>query len=323
MQCDTEEKPLSLGVIIVNYNSGDLLVSCLEALSMQKAVPQKIIVVDNASEDDSMSRLPEYENVVFLKLQDNLGFAAANNLALQHLASMDLVMTLNPDAFVREGCLEALIKSASEYPDHDSFACRMMSSDYILDGAGDNYHISGLVWRNLHGSELNDDALISKEVFSPCAGAAMYRRNIFDEIGGFDESFFCYVEDIDLGYRLRLVGKRCRYIPDAVVEHIGSAITSKYPGFSVYHGHRNLVWAFIKNTPMPIFIFMLPIHILMTIFMFFFFLMKGQAHIYARAKLDALSGLPEIFKKRKLIQRQRCISAWQLLKSYRYGFSRS
>jgi GT2 family glycosyltransferase len=88
------------------------------------------------------------------------------------------------------------------------------------------------------------------EIFSPCAAAALYRRSALLEVGGFDEDFFCYVEDVDLGFRLRLAGYRCLYVPLSVAHHIGSGTTGgKNSDFSVYHGHRNLVWAFVKNMP--------------------------------------------------------------------------
>ena len=89
----------------------------------------------------------------------------------------------------------------------------------------------------------------------------MYRAEILRELGGFDESFFCYLEDVDLGYRLRLRGEHCLYIPTAVVVHLGSAISSQYPGFALYHGHRNLVWTFVKNTPTALLLPMLPLHL--------------------------------------------------------------
>ena len=312
----------SLGVIIVNYNGGDLLPRCIKQLLDQAPLPEKIIVVDNASEDDSMALLPDHEALEVIQLDGNSGFAAANNLALTHLQDVDLVMTLNPDAFVQLGCIRALLDAGARHADYDSFACRMMNSPAIFDGAGDSYHISGLVWRNLHGSTLSNEAMAEREVFSPCAGAAMYRRAALDEVGGFDENFFCYLEDVDLGYRLQLAGKRCMYIPDAVVDHIGSAISDKYPGFAVYHGHRNLVWTLFKNTPLLLLLFMLPFHLIMTIAVFAVFVLRGQWRIYLLAKKDAIKGLPRVWRQRRDTQKTRCISIWRLLALYDYSFFR-
>ena len=311
---------VTLGVIIVNYNSGELLAKCVEQLSLQRPAPNKVIIVDNASEDDSLAQLPEYKNVEVLAVDENLGFAAANNLALTHLQNVDLVMTLNPDAFVQEGCLATLLASAQQYPQYDSFACRMMKTATVLDGAGDNYHFSGLVWRNQHGKVLQGGELVEKPVFSPCAGAAVYRRKVLEEVGNFDESFFCYVEDIDLGYRMQLAGKHCRYIPSAVVDHLGSAISNKYPGFAVYHGHRNLVWTFVKNTPLLLLLLMLPGHLIMTLVLLVVYVLRGQWRIYLLAKKDAIKGLPRVWRQRRDIQKMRRVSLWRLLKLYNYRF---
>lgn len=312
----------TLGVIIVNYNGGDLLPRCIEQLLGQSPVPGKIIVVDNGSEDGSMDSLPEHGALEILLLDENTGFAAANNLALTHLQDVDLIMTLNPDAFVQPGCLEALLDAAATHVDYDSFACRMMSSDTVLDGAGDSYHFSGLVWRNRHGGVMRESDLLQREVFSPCAGAALYRRPALDQVGGFDEAYFCYIEDVDLGYRLKLAGKRCLYVPDATVDHIGSAISDKYPGFAVYHGHRNLVWTFVKNTPLCLLLLMLPFHLIMSILVFFRLLANGQGSVYLRAKKDAIKGLPRVWRQRKKILSNRQIRLSELLISYDYSFFR-
>jgi GT2 family glycosyltransferase len=112
----------------------------------------------------------------------------------------------------------------------------------VLDGVGDAYHISGLVWRMGHGEPVASFSEQVREVFSPCAAAALYRRSVLLEVGGFDEDFFCYVEDVDLGFRLRLAGHKALSVPDAVVYHVGSATTGgQHSDFAVYHGHRNLV----------------------------------------------------------------------------------
>lgn len=307
----------NLGIIIVNYNGGELLSRCIDHLYLQKPKPEKVIIVDNFSEDGSIDSLPVHAGLEVIKLTKNIGFAAANNLPLKHMGSAELVMTLNPDAFVQDGCLTALLAAAT-HKEYDRFACRMMKIETIFDGTGDNYHITGIVWRNLYGTKLSENALVCREVFSACAGAALYRKKALDEVGGFDENFFCYVEDIDLGYRLKLIGKRCLYIPAAVVNHIGSAISGKYPGFALSHGHRNLLWTFVKNTPTPLLLIMLPLHLLMTCLLFFFFLFTGEWRVYLTAKKDAIKGLPRTWQQRKEIQRRRHVSLWQLLKSYNY-----
>src|SRR6185436_15150615 len=135
-----------------------------------------------------------------------------------------------------------LLEAAAAEP---AFACfaselRMAGDPRLLDGAGDVYHVSGLSWRRGHQRPLSGLGTERREVFSPCAAAALYRRDVLAAVGGFDESLFCYFEDIDLGFRLRLEGHRCLYVPGAVVHHVGSALSGRRSAFTVYHGHRNL-----------------------------------------------------------------------------------
>ena len=109
--------------------------------------------------------------------------------------------------------------AARHNPEYSFFASKLISADNprVLDGAGDNYHVSGLVWRRGHGNTAQGEMNAPREVFAPCAAAALYRRSALIDVGGFDEDFFCYVEDVDLGFRLRLAGHRCLYVPQAVV----------------------------------------------------------------------------------------------------------
>jgi GT2 family glycosyltransferase len=150
-------------------------------------------------------------------------------------------------------------------------------------------------------------------VFSACAAAAIYERNDFLKVGGFDESYFSYFEDVDLSFRLRLAGGRCLYVPQAEVFHVGSASSGKTSDFVMYHGHRNLVWTFFKNMPGYLFWWYLPLHIIMNFFFAFSFLLKGKGSAILRAKMDAFYRLPAIIPQRKQIQNARKISTRELL----------
>lgn len=142
--------------------------------------------------------------------------------------------------------------------------------------------------------------------------AALYRRSAFLEVGGFDEGYFCYFEDVDLGFRLRLLGYGCRYVPDAVVRHIGSAVTGRGSAFSRYYGHRNLVWTWWKNMPGPLFWLYLPPHLALNLGSIVWFMLRGQGAILLRAKWDALRGLRRCWRQRQQIQARRRISCGQL-----------
>ncbi|MCK5697246.1 MAG: glycosyltransferase [Gammaproteobacteria bacterium] len=299
-----------ISIIIVNYNSGLLLARVLTTLAQQTYQADRIIVVDNNSQDDSLNNLPHLANLELIKNDTNLGFAKANNLAIESVNESDYLVLLNPDAFPDEDWLEKLLFCAEQNPDKHFFACKMIMDedrDYY-DGAGDIYHISGLVKRRYHACSLNEIQPSSNDIFTPCAGAAMYRTASFKAVGGFDESFFCYMEDVDLGFRMQLKGYTGLYVPEAVVYHIGSAISGKQSHFSVYYGHRNLVWTYFKNMPTLLLFLTLPYHFLLNIVSILFFSFRGKTKTILKAKVDALMGLPKIWPERKKVQQENTVS---------------
>jgi len=316
----------SVAVIIVNHNSGDCLSRCLSCLAAQQQVPTRIVVIDNASEDGSLAaarQLAEQDDrlaprIEFHPAGENLGFAAANNRAVA-LCDTEFVALLNPDAFPEPGWLAALVAAARQHPDAAAFGSRQMldGTGDLLDGIGDVYHISGLSWRAGHGCRLTAADLQDGEIFSPCAAAALYRRAAFNEVGGFDEDFFCYFEDVDLGFRLRLAGYVARYVSTAVVSHVGG-VSSWWQNndFAVFHGHRNLVWCFVKNMPQTLFFISLPAHLLQTIFISAFSVTRGQFRTIVKAKWQAVAGLRTCWHKRKRVQadkRAPTSAIWRML----------
>lgn len=305
-------------VIIVNWNGGHLLAQCLHDLLRQSVQPARILVMDNGSSDGSAEQAAQQPGVTVRLLGQNLGFAGGNNRAFSE-CSTEYIALLNPDAFPEPDWLEKLIAAAQANPEVVAFSSRQMvhGADGIVDGLGDVYHFSGLVWRNGYGRMLSESNDVSRALFSPCAGAALYRRDALVEVGGFDEDFFCYVEDVDIGFRLRLAGHRSMYVPDAVVHHVGSASTGgRHSDFSVYHGHRNLVWAFVKNMPGVLFLAFLPLHIVLNVVTVIYFFLCGQGEVILRSKLDAIKGLPRMWRKRREIQAKRVATVgeiWRVL----------
>ena len=313
-----EDDVATVSVVIVNWNSGALLRRCLTLLSAQTMKPEVVWVVDNASSDGSADCVSEFSNCRLLAPGANLGFAAGNNLAFRECATQ-FVALLNPDAFAEPDWLAALVASAEANPDCASFGSRQLIAERpeYLDGKGDAYHVSGLVWRERHGRLQQPDDLQASETFSPCAAAALYRRGALEVAGGFDEDHFCYLEDVDLGFRLRLAGNRALYVPDAVVRHVGSATSGgQHSDFALYHGHRNLVWTYVKNMPGALFWLCLPLHILLNLVTVLVFVARGRGGVLLRAKRDALKGLPKMWAKRRVIQRNRrtsIFSIWRVL----------
>jgi GT2 family glycosyltransferase len=227
----------------------------------------------------------------------------------------DWVALLNPDAFPEPSWLEALVEASAQAPHAALLASRLMLADRpgVLDGEGDSYGVNGFAWRRHHGRPYTQrESGPPEEAFSPCAAAALYRRDAFLAAGGFDESFFCYLEDVDLGFRLRLRGERCLYVPDAVVHHVGSAVTGRASDFSVYHGQRNMVWTFTKNMPAVLFWVYLPQHLLVNAAAIAWYALHGQARTILRAKRDALKGLREVRAGRRHVQAERTVSPWEV-----------
>nr|NJM01483.1 glycosyltransferase family 2 protein [Desulfobacula sp.] len=306
---------MCISIIIVNFNGHKLLEKCLHHVEAQTVLPEQVFVVDNASTDGSLDIPGISGRVTVMRLADNVGFAKANNLALARCRT-PFVALLNPDAFPAPDWLERLLAAASVYPEYSMFGSRLVSSTNpeLLDGDGDQYHISGLVWREGHGFDFKPEQE-PWEVFSPCAAAAMYRTEALRQAGGFDEDFFCYVEDVDLGFRLRLLGHRCLQVPDAVVQHMGSATTGgQHSDFAIYHGHRNLVWTFFKNMPGVLFWLLLPLHVTVNLAALFWFSTRGQGRVIFKSKRDALSGLPCIWGKRCYVQANRAVSVGNIFK---------
>lgn len=312
--------PAKICIVIVNWNSWQLLEQCLHALARQTRQDFKVVVVDNASTQPMPETfLERHAGIEFMRSNRNLGFAAANNLAIRNMQGAEWVALLNPDAFPEPDWLARLAEAARQHPGYAAFGSRQLiaGSETLLDGDGDAYHVSGLVWREGHGKAAASGSREAREIFAPCAAAALYRRDALIEAGGFDEDFFCYVEDVDLGFRLRLLGYRCLQVPDAVVHHVGSATTGgKQSDFAAYHGHRNLVWCYVKNMPPVFFWLLLPLHFAMNLAVIAVYILRGQARTILKAKRDAIYGLPSIWKKRARIQSARTAShaeIWRMM----------
>jgi GT2 family glycosyltransferase len=199
----------------------------MDALERQTFAGFEAVIVDNASTDGSIDalRLPD-DRFRIERAGANLGFAAGSNLGARACACAWIAM-LNPDTEPHPTWLEEFRRSMERHP-----GVRMFGSTQIdatdparVDGFGDVYSIFGTAWRGASGwpvSLLPDE---DHEVFSPCAAGALYAREAFESAGGFDESFFCYLEDVDLGFRLRLRGERCVQVRRALLTHAGSGIS--------------------------------------------------------------------------------------------------
>lgn len=302
-----------LSVIIVNFNSGDRLVRCLDRLAGQTYCDFETIVFDNASHDDSIARAKGAAGRArYILNATNIGFAAGNNRAVES-ASGEWLVFLNPDAYAHADWLQNLVNAAARHSDTDAFGSTQLNAadPRKLDGAGDVFHIAGVGYRGGFGRP-SSDLPPEGECFAPCAAAAMYRAETFRRLGGFDERFFCYGEDVDLGFRLRLAGGRAVQVKDAVVEHEGSGVTGRHSDFTIYHGHRNRIFLWWKNMPWPLLLLSAPLNLVLTIYLLLRFLFAGGARAYAKGVADALRGVRKFSADRARLQRGRRASIGEL-----------
>ncbi len=293
-------------VCIVAFNSKQHWPELRAALESQTYEAFRTIIVDNASRPEerlSPSELPA--NTELLQLEDNVGFAKANNIAAQ-ASDAEFFVTLNPDAFPAPDWLERLAAAADASPQTAAFGSLQVSAlePDKFDGAGDEYWFGGLPYRSLYNHLLARDPGPGS-TFSACAAAALYRRKLFQDLGGFDEDFFCYCEDVDLGFRLRLRGHDIRQAPGAIVRHVGGGTAGARSSFAIFHGTRNRLWTFVRNMPGIWFYLLAPIHTAMTLFIMAWSIFRGTAKPTWRGVGAGLRGWRQAFNKRRLTQKSR------------------
>ena len=301
-----------VAVVIPNWNTRAFLGPCLESLRRQTFRDFETLVVDSASTDGSVGFVEErFPEVKTLPLPENRGFSGAVNAGIEASAA-DLIVLLNNDTEQDPGWLEALVRAAERRPEAGLFASKLVDFEdrRLLDGAGDALRKNGLPYRLGHGEVDRGQFGREEFVFSACAAAALYRRSIFEEVGLFDEDFFAYCEDADLGFRAQLAGHRVLYVPGAIVYHVGSASTGgKRSPTATRLGTRNGLLLLVKNLPGPLARGFLPSIVLGQVSrLLVVSLSPGglRAHLAGLAEAGRL--LPKMLKKRRGIQESRRVS---------------
>ncbi len=291
-------------VIIPNYNGIQYLRDCLDSL-MAQTMQADIIVVDNASADGSADIANDYEGVKLIKLSENFGFCRAVNEGIAATKTKYLIL-LNNDTKTDPRFVEELYKAIDAHDDTFSVASKMlqMNDSDLIDSAGDLYCALG--WAFSLGKDRNRSRYEKDSVvFSACGGAAIYRKELFEQIGYFDELHFSYLEDVDVGYRARIMGYVNRYCPRAIVYHAGSAATgSRYNPFKVRLASRNSWYVIYKNMPALQIIINLPFFVIGFGVKALFFILKGYGREYLsgmkRGYLMCVAGRKYPFDRRFL-----------------------
>ena len=300
-----------VSVVALTFQSGGTLARCLAALKAQTVQGFEIIVADNASTDGAPQAAAAADPaLVLLDNGANLGFAAGNNRAAEKARGRWLVL-LNPDAYAEADFVAQLLDCARRHPQVRCFTARqrMAQDTGRLDGLGDAMTAIGFPFRGGYGAP-DPGEIEDAEVFSPCGAAMMIDRALFLQMGGFDERFFCYCEDVDLGYRLRLIGDRVVLAARAGALHEGSVSTGgRRSDFSLYHGARNRLWTFVKNTPPALFWLTLPFHLAATALAWLRATVQGDGGPVERGLEAALKDLRRVWRQRQLLQATRKVSS--------------
>ncbi len=299
---DVSSHPL-ISVIIVNYNGKKFLADCLNSISHQTYSPFEVILVDNASHDGSIEYVRQnFPEVRVFTQFTNLGFAGGTNAGIRQ-AHGEFIITLNNDTIVAPDFIAELAKPMVSDPLVGMCASKMIFPDGRINSTAICISRSGAAWDRGLGEPDQGQYDMEEEVFGPCAGAALYRRTMLDEIGLFDEDFFLYVEDVDLAFRARLSGWKCRYVPTAQVIHVHGGTTEPGSDISVYYGNRNLLWYAVKNFPERTLFISIPWIIGRNIAVIPYYFLKSKGRAIIKAKVDSVKGLPRMIKKRQTIKK--------------------
>ena len=326
------EKPL-VSIIILNWNGLEHLETCLPSVLGQTYKNVEVIVVDNGSTDGSIEYVKEnYRTVKLVCNLTNVGFAEGNNVGIRASAG-EYVVVLNNDTEVDENWISAFVKVAEEHPDAGMLACKILSyyDRKQIDCVGHLIYPDGLSRGRGRGE--TDEGQYDKieEVAFPSGCAALYRREMLEQIGLFDKDFFIYVEDSDLGIRGRLAGWKCLYVPDAVVYHKYSATMGGYSPKKAIMIERNRIWFVVKNLPPTMVISSFYYAFLRYLFQTYDvafgsgaarkFVSEGSkwtvVSVLFKAYWSAFVGMPQMLKKRRKIRGQKRVTNSEIRRWYK------
>lgn len=303
-------------IIVITHNCAQWLPRMSAALAAQTEQDFRLIVFDNGSKPEerpTKSMLPPGAAIVFSA--DNLGFAEANNRATRE-AQAPVLVFLNPDAFPEPEWLRVLLQTLGGHPGAGAIGSTQIRADdpTLFDGTGDVLYASGIAYRSNFGRPRPRRGSVAPlgETFAACAAAMAVRRDAFDAVGGFDGRYFCYFEDVDLCFRLRLAGWRVLQSPDAIVAHVGGGVLGRRSAFSDFHGARNRTWTFIKCMPLELFWLLLPLHLAACSAAVTWALVRGRGFGAWRGFVAGLLGWRTMWETRQRLQSERRASAFAI-----------
>ncbi|MFH1090823.1 MAG: glycosyltransferase family 2 protein [Pseudomonadota bacterium] len=312
-----------ISVVIPNYNGGEVLPRCLGALQGQTIKNVEVILVDNGSADDSLETARRlWPGIKVISFSQNRGFAAAVNAGIKAAAGR-YVALLNNDVEPEPEWLAELCRELDKHP--GAFG---VGSKLLLDPERDRINVVGIKLKpyaesSSIGSGQKDRGQFDRpgEVFGISAGAALFRREVFEEVGLFDEDFFAYLEDVDLCFRARLLGYSFRYAPSARAYHLKGWTTRNKmnKAFEIRQNARNTLYYQVKNIPAETWRKVRARLIIRHLELFFRHtvqhLHKGEALPYLSGQLEFMSRIRKVRDKRRQVQAQKkapdqTITAW-------------
>lgn len=309
LHLSVKNRPL-VSIIIVNYNGRDLLNACIESVRARTFEDFEIILVDNGSQDGSVEYVKDsFPGVKVVSLPANIGFAGANVEGLKY-ARGEYILLINNDAEVTGDCIRDLVTAMEGDPAIGICAPKMVAhGSSMIDSAGDGFATNLKGFKRGEGSP-SDMYADGEYIFGACAGAALYRRRMIEEIGFFDEDFFLIHEDADLNFRAQLKGWKVVYVPSAVAYHKVRSTIGHMSDTAIYYTLRNCEFVRIKNIPLALFIRCLPAFILGAVADFFYFAVKHRKlKLYLKAKTDVLRKMARMFEKRRKIMATKKVDA--------------
>ncbi len=297
-------------LVIPNWNGREHLETCLNAVQRQSMPPHETVLVDNGSTDDSIALVRSaFPWVRIIGMGENAGFAAAVNRGIAE-TDAPYVALLNNDTDLDDRWLEILFNALAHDVAAGLASCKMLRYDRrdMIDGAGDALTRGGAPFTR--GAGEPDDGKFDREeyVFGACAGAALYRRSLFANIGVFDEDFISYYEDVDLSWRALLAGWKCLYVPAAVCYHKRGASGNRMPGFPIRMQERNLTALHVKNLPAQLLVSHGPIMFGSRLRRIFRSLRSGAGRATLLGFIQGIFLIPRMLIKRRHIQASRTVS---------------
>lgn len=304
-----------LTAVVLSYDGRHLLETVLPSLAAQSFPAVRIVVVDNGSRDDSVEWLArEWPDVYVVSLPENVGVTRALNVCVDS-SQTEFVALLNNDLELDPAFLGELVRALRAHPEAGSAGGKLLDFNdrTVIDGAGDTLTWRGNGHRRGHGERDSGQYDVPRAIFGACGGAAAYRRATLEQVGPFDEDFFAFFEDVDWSLRAQVAGWQCRYVPSAVVYHMGSATIGRgLSDFTRYHLWRNGIWLVTKSLPPRLLLrhaHQLAFGQLLNLAVA---MRDRKLGIWLRSWRDGLRAMPAVLRKRRAVQRSRRVASGEL-----------